>query len=383
MENSVTPWDVIIISAFGRGAGLAGELARLNKKTAFIDITQAFPASSEEDLEGPYGFFLSPKITHQDWLFKPWVLCPQGFSVVTQKMPFHFKEFFFSSVYDRHPEYRALKTYLKNQKYEDRGDFKKSWLIHLCRSWASAVDFDFLKDEAGKAPPVFEEFGLLPYQKEFQTFLPPDVLFQSQTDHNLLIPAHNENFVISNQKGKSFKSRVVIFMLNPLEAYILHAPLFRLLFSKKKIIPKWSWFRFSFEFDGKGCDWPSYLVLADPKILPWTHERFMCIKKSMAHKNRVNVWVKLSYMDKGQTLNVDSLIQKILQKLQDFFPVFRWKHIPQAMTHHFLFPIYSFQDFQKIEFISHPRFFYSFNPFDLSPTGQALSEIQILNHLQN
>lgn len=372
--------DVIIISAYGRGVWLANELSRSKKKTAFVDVSRFFPYSNREDLEGPFGFFLSHKMDYfqQQWWKKKWTVCPQGFSILTDKIPIHFKEIFLSSVYEKYQDYQALRKYIKNEEKLTENDFQKNWLIYLCRQMMAGVDFEFNKKIPIKKPPLFEDFGILSHHEETDSLLFEDILFQEQTDCNILIPPRKGNFVLSNKNGKSLKSKYLVFMLSPLETYLLQASLFHLIFPKKHINPLWSWRRFSFEWEEYPI--PLYLVLASPHAVPWTYERLICLKKSLVYKNQIHVWLRLPFLNEGPSHLV--LVKKIIQQLESFFPQFKWRYLNNPLTHNFLFPIYSFQDVKKMTIISHPRFFYSFSVFDLSLSGQALREIKIFKKIQ-
>ena len=374
-------FDVVILSVYGRGAWLAGALSRAKKKTAFIDLSQALPAGSDEDLEGPFGFSLLPGqgYLQQEWFKERWFGSPEGFCLLAGQSFFHFKETLLSSVYKKRPEYLELLKYFETGRIDSKPDFKKHWIIHLLRQLNAGIE----NSEAGPVLPVFEDFGILAYEKNFSSFLPREVFFHQQKDHHFLLPESDRDFVISSRTGQSIKAKYLIFMLTPFETDKLHPSLCRLIFSKKKIIPQETWQRFSFKWDSEGYSFPFYMVIADPYKLPWTKERLLVLKKPLCRKNHINVWARMPF---GQQLDSDSSskdVQNIVLQLEKSFPGFLKEFSPPSSARSdVLFPIYSAEDARKIKHISHPRFFYSFDILDLSPTRQASREKEIFTQIQ-
>lgn len=63
MESMRKSLDLMIVSAYGRGHWLAGELARHKWNVHLVDVTDALGAWTPEDWEGPWGFFDTPELT--------------------------------------------------------------------------------------------------------------------------------------------------------------------------------------------------------------------------------------------------------------------------------------------------------------------------------
>lgn len=347
-------FDVVILSVEGRGIGLANQLAQ-TKKVAFIKI---FDHYSSEDAEGPFGFFLdSVRPSH-------WKESPSGFSVKTPEKSFHFKETFLSSVYQERIEYQQLLS-------RDSGDFKHTWLKTLLRQLTTGVDTSLNEDRKTREDFsfVFKDFGLL---KNVSQKCSSDVaVFEGDGlsfNEQLNCFSHSQ---IGEIKGKS-----IVCLLNPEEMRCFKENFYHIFFSKSYIQPYWCWQRLKFEFEDEGYPVPLYLVLADPENIPWNHERLICLKRSLAVENRVELWLKMPYSSCG----FSSSVRHIKQILKNYFPKFKWScQSDDWETPTCLFPVYSKAGVDQMRLKS--DVYYGWSAKDLSPNGYFNREQNILQAL--
>ncbi len=136
--------NVVIVSAWGRGAWLAHQLQNKGFKTTVLDVSALLPSISSVEREGPFGVFLP---SHLSDLQKQY-LCgdnyypvPQGFSVLTAEGPVEFQG--------------SLNSFFM----QTRKDFS------LCRSILSHPPFFSEKGDSD-----FSRRGKAPLSEEFEKF---------------------------------------------------------------------------------------------------------------------------------------------------------------------------------------------------------------------
>jgi len=354
MGKALNFFDVVILSVEGRGISLANQLAQ-TKKVAFI---KSFDHYSSEDVEGPFGFFLdSVRPLH-------WKESFSGFSVKTPEKSFHFKEIFLSSVYQGRVEYQQLLS-------RNSGDFKHTWLKTLLRQLTTGVDTSLNDDRKTREDFsfVFKDFGCL---KNVPQKLNSDVFVFSgggfRVDEKLTC--------FSCPEIGEIKSKDVVCLLNPEEMRCFKENFYHIFFSKSYIQPYWCWQRLTFEFEDEGYPVPLYLVLADPENIPWNHERLICLKRSLAVENRMELWLKIPYSSCG----FSSSVRHIKQILKNYFPKFKWScQSDDWETPTCLFPIYSKDGLGQMKL--RPDVYYGWSAEDLSPNGFLNREQSILKSL--
>ncbi len=344
-------FDIIILSAGGRGVRLANQLAQANK-VAFIQVFDDYIC---EDEEGPFGFFLESVRPSN------WVESPSGFSLKTLHKSFHFKEPFLSSVYKNRIEYQNILSTRSR-------DFQHNWLRELLRQLTTGVDISLSQDKMDEDVSfVFRDFGLL--KNISQKF-------------NSNISVFNENDLSFNEKFNSFsnpkigeiKGKHIVCLLNPEEMRRFGESFYHIFFSKSYVSPYWCWQRLTFELDDEGYPLPLYLVLADPEGIPWTHERLICLKRSLVFENRMEVWVKIPY----SSCDFLESIQNITKTLENYFPKFKWTcQSEDWVTPTCLFPVYSKECVNQMSLKPHIHYIWSAE--DLSPNECFNREQNILS----
>ena len=92
-KHSKCAKTVTILSAWGRGAGLAHQLAKLDHKVTFLDISACMERVNRREREGPFGLFLPPDLNGltKKYLGEHFYPIPQGFSVLTKQGPLEFQ----------------------------------------------------------------------------------------------------------------------------------------------------------------------------------------------------------------------------------------------------------------------------------------------------
>ena len=328
----MSSFDVVIVSAFSRGVNLANKLSAHNK-VLFVDISKTLPCLPADKV-GPFGYFTDSQTT-------PLI-------VQTSKESFDFKNFFLSPVYKKRPSFSSLiNGFQKN--------FQSDWVHHLFHQMFLGVKTPIDPQKELNSNHVFKDFGLKQMVTPAQQLLEDGVFFSENTDWKW-----RDNTLVGEKKIESDR---FIFLLNPQE--------FSKWNSLEKVSPSWSWQRFLFQFEDDGYPFPSYLILADPHDLPWTHERLLCLKR--VSKNRFNVWGLFPFhYSKEQFKECE---QRVRSRLDQRFPQFKWKCNQKSfVTPSFLFPVYS----HTLEI--DPHLFWPQE--DISENGWMAQEEKILKQIQ-
>ena len=375
--------DVVILSAWKRGLWLAHQLNQLNNKVAFIDISSCWPYVEEEDQAGPFGFFIPQSIESLEWWKSKWTLSPQGFSVLSDDVFFHFKESFLSSVYEKRKDYQFVQNYLKDSTLRSQ-NFEDYWLVYLAYSMTSSVETAMnILEPRTFSPLFFQDFGLISFSEESFELENKNIIYQKRSSFDYRIKKRKEDYLFLNNREIILKTKKIVWMLNPEETSYFHPLLFDFLF-KKKMKPSFCWHRFSFDFDFEDYPFPVHFVCASPRHIPWRDEQFIVVKKDMHFKNRLQAWVKISL--KSSFNDSENRFQKIAQKIQGElstkFPNFKCQmRTVKQDIYPFLFPVYKREDVQQLKPLHHFNIFHAWSLYDMSWNGWAAQESRILKQL--
>ena len=325
-------YDAIVIAALPEGFFLSQKLFKQGKNILWLNGSPSLPP---EDLEGPFGCFQTNFMPLQAS-----IPCHEGFCVITHSHSFHFKNTFLQSVYKKRKEYQELLQTLRGQKPKTL-DFQTQWLSSLTQRLTLGVDLPMNKTSSSPIPPVTNSFQLL------------SVRHLPALPHHLVLKNHKK-WTLRKEKSRfifSFENTPIqssnlILLLNPLTAVQRGLSS---LFITPPPPPVWTWQRFSFTAD-LPSSLPPYMVLADPKNLPWTHEKLLCIKKSFIQKDLMHVWAKIPYKESFQLKARKKTAAKILSTLNHYFPKLKKESIPEnEHLNNTLFPIYSEKSLSKIQ----------------------------------
>ncbi|MFN9971305.1 MAG: hypothetical protein ACK58T_15565, partial [Phycisphaerae bacterium] len=140
-----TNFEIVVVSAFGRGNWLAAELAAQGLTVVLLDVTRGFAHWAPEDWEGPFGIF------HPEYLSESQITrlheedymdgVPEGFVVWTKDGVLDTAGPLASELLQKWAVAPEQIQYLKkpegfNLKSLNTQLFSNSWFLHLCHSLA-------------------------------------------------------------------------------------------------------------------------------------------------------------------------------------------------------------------------------------------------------
>ena len=377
--------DVVVVSTWKRGVWLTHQLAHLNNKVAFIDLSSCWPHVEEEDQAGPFGFFIPPSmdIFRQEWWKSKWMPSLQGFSVLSDDVFFHFKEHFLSSVYEKRKDYQFIRNYLKNPNIRSQ-KFEEYWLVHLASSMVSSLETSMnTLNPQSFSPLFFKDFGLISFLEKNFEFENKNIIYQKRNVFDYRIKKRKEDYLFLNNREIILKTKEIVWMLNPEETNCFHPLLFGFFF-KRKVKPSFFWHRFSFDFDFEKYPFPAHFVCASPRHVPWRDEQFIVVKKDIHFKNRLQAWVKLSLQNSlnDSENRFHQMAQKIQEELNKKFPNFKCRiRAVKQDIYPFLFPTYNEEDEKLLKPMPHSHIFHAWSLYDMSWNGWAEQEGRILKQL--
>lgn len=377
-------FDLIILSTFSKGIWLANEVVAQNKKVAFIDFTDRFPALHSEDILGPFGLFLTEEMDffQKEWWKQYYSSLENGFCLITPRLPFHFKQTLLYSTYNKHQAFKNLRESISNSAKMNKS-FDENWMTYLFHQLWSGVQDSMNKIILHNKLNLFNDFAYLNEQPSISTLDPRVYYLKPDPNHLQSIISGGSSFRFTH-RGVYIEGEHLFSTLNPEESRMIGSQFCQQLFSKSNVPPSYYWQKWNFHFKTEGYPIPDHLVIASPEDLPWTHERLLVVQKRSHYKNQVNVWTKLPLMS-IEELQQSSLESDIENKLKEVFldlPI-RKNKAHFSITPSFLFPIYSRKNDKKILAFNGKNYTSSWNPNNLSCESLLSKEREILKQLTN
>lgn len=308
---------VILVSAFGRGHWLAAVLAQEGIKTTLVDVSTQLGVWPIEDVEGPFGFFRTDKITESQterlYSEDPFEEVPNGFTLWLKEGPLECKgpltkyrienstfsspiqEFFFSGMNEK-----LGKLIYKNL---DSIDFSQSWLLHLAHQWASTTYTANAKAAvAGQATPLFSSFlvrqatrsGLEKSLAWLESKGVEVIRSQKVADMSFGGGKTITGVELSGRSQGLFKLEQLIWTLTSEETYFLNEKIGKSFFPEGPLEPEWCWVRYRvglqscFERDRL----PIHCLVVEDLYSPWTHENLMVIQRTPL-ADQFDVWMRV------------------------------------------------------------------------------------------
>ncbi len=307
-------FDVVIVSAFGRGHWLASEMARKGLQTALIDISDKLGRWAPEDWEGPFGFFKTERMksTQVERLLEddfPEAVT-QGFTVWTQRGPIETKgPLTLLQLQNWGLRYELVQNPQLLWNGRDNPPFSESWLARLTALWNSSV---FQGHE--EKPAFFPNASLMSSFFVRQATRPGferslgwckyngvHIFEKSDLRDVSFIDAKNiEGLEILSQVSGLVKASHVVWSLTGHETHYLSDSVFKKLYHNENVIePDWSWMRYRLRLS------PSaerdvlpvhFLMVGDPH-LPWSHENFCVVQRTFSPDD-FDVWLRLPCLNR-------------------------------------------------------------------------------------
>lgn len=313
-------FDVVVVSAFGRGHWLAAELQREKMRVLLLDVTSRLGNWPVEDQTGPFGVFRFERFpeSHQErWIHDdPVESLANGFTVWAEGGPLEMKG-------------PLTRLHLERMGWQDSwseaigharrpsipaADFSRAWVVALAQQIAATVYRPSARATLGGRPlPLTAPFG---------------VRFSTRQGHARNLEWLRSRGVVASEKTEildfSFEGRKrvsgaevkgelsglirfgqLVWCLTGAETQDLSEKLAAHLYSGTVPEPDWCWLRYRLKVQASPEVelLPLHSVWIDELGAPWTHANLVVIQKTRSPES-VDAWVRLPAL---QRFNKDYL----------------------------------------------------------------------------
>ncbi len=348
--------DVVIVSAFGRGDWMAGELANQGWKVSLVDVTSHLSVDPEAmiDAEGPFGLFSCRELppSYQARFFEESDLLPveSGFALWLGEGPIEFVSQLTKLQLARAEVSKPTIEYLR-QKHEPgsregkrsyrqvmQEPYRSNWPAGLAHQMASSLfSENHLALESGTALPFFSPYAIRQ----------PTVKGREWT-HNTLrargvfvrYPARPldvrvtgkvvDAIEIQDEFGGVEQAKSYVWMLTTAETRQLSSraasnitpsepgALFTKLFPGGCTQPTWYWQRLRVDLQGTHPDdaLPAAFVVMDDVFLPWTHSNLVVMRRRREAR-AFDAWLKLPMRIRNDKTTFDEYLLKLAGEIEE------------------------------------------------------------------
>ncbi len=332
--------DVTLVSAFGRGHWLAGELKAKGYDVQFVDTSDAMGPWGADDWEGPFGYFdtvaLKPSQRTRLVQEEETLLVEKGFCIWHKNGPLEFKSSLTDYLLRSHQILPQVEEYLRAESAEGQIKlwealmelpFKQTWLAHLAHQVFSTV---YQPNHAGMtwAPPL-PIFAPYHFRRATRVGRAKDL--QSLTDQGIKVhsPAKVVDVLIEDrgvsalevegEPSRVLKSKVLIWLITSEETRWFSTRLKEKLYPKGSLKPTWYWTRYRFEIPAGDLSLPSHTAIVEDNLLSWSHDNLLLAVKT-AIPNQFDIWLRLPLHYRFQAQQHQAYKEKISALLSRRLP---------------------------------------------------------------
>lgn len=334
-------FDVIVVSAYGRGHWPAVELAGSGFSVAMIDVSESIGRWTPEDWEGPFGLFHEAswsssklaRITEEDYMDA----IPQGLTAWLPEGPYETQgpmayQWFGSGHTDE-----WQKSWLLNWSSWDANDrarqvreilkkpFKESWWLYLSHQLASTV---FLPNaqalEHGRPLSIFSPFFIRRvsrrgFQQSLEWCKKHGVhVFPSTAIADVVLEGKQLAGVeVSGALSGALQADKYLWCLTSQETEKVTPQGCAKLFPDGILKPEWSWVRsrWSWDLGDYESALPQHFVFLADLGLPWAHE-YMMIAQKTVQEHVWDFWVRTPDHQRFQRGYSHVLLDRIEQQIK-------------------------------------------------------------------
>ena len=341
--SSATPtsssfFDVVILSALGRGQWLAYALKSQGLEVALVDFFGLTQNWKPEDIEGPFGLFQEDISSSEvDFLMAGDALesVPKGFvfwlpsGPLELRGPLYFHRARTLGLHERvKKDLQFQKTFSKEERkaWQEsclEGRFQSLWPIYM----AHQISASHLLPKPCFACSGAEPLSLFsPFFVRYATAngYQRTLDYLSHKGISVYTCKHAPNFsftrknppqlaFIETEKGERIKSPLFISTLSGEESYFVHPHLGKTLWPQGFAKREWSWvrYRLGIEEGPQNTVLPQHFALLQDVQTPWTHANFALVQRTFFPRI-FNLWLRLSSARCFDVIYLKRQVEKVL-----------------------------------------------------------------------
>ena len=367
-SSTLSSFDVLILSAFGRGHWLACALQSEGLKVGLVDISTLFEGWTPEDWEGPFGFFHDGfQLSQMDFLMAGDVVesSPVGFVFWLPSGPLELRGPLYAHRSRALGLHERVKRELQSQKSlseEERKkwqencleeSFSEFWPIYMAHQMSAsrflpkpqfpwegaeplplfapffiryttangyerALDYISRKGVSVFSCSKIPEFGFSKTNSKTKPKKLEWIELEGGTGAKAKAKAKAETETetetrIGSGGGERLKSRFFVSTLSGEESHFIHPSIGKALFPEGFAKSEWSWVRYRLQLEDSPQSkvLPLHFVLLQDIYAPWTHDNLALIQRTF-FPNVFNLWLRLSSERRFDPSYLDQQVKKVL-----------------------------------------------------------------------
>jgi hypothetical protein len=361
-------FDLVLLSAFGRGNWIATELARKGWKVSLVDVTPQLGRVQWEDVEGPFGLLESEDLveSQRERLAAEGELTriPGGFTMWLPEGPLEFSSELTSYLVRARSIATEAETYVRQAKPRGaEGERKALTKLMYARNWLAQFAHVFASRghaenhsalNSGTIPsPLFSPFSIRRltakgHEKGLEIARAAGVTVRANAkirDVRVGTSGLVEGAEIEYDGGGGFESgRAFVIGLSLDDTIVLGGGLG--LYPKG--VPKavWSWERVRFTTSDVPIAiksaLPEWTVVIDDVDLAWTRANLMVLRRSAAG-DHLDVWIKIPSWMRDETPAFVAVVNDVQQSLSRRLPMVKLQST-DLTRERAMWPVFETQD---------------------------------------
>ena len=369
-------FDLVVVSAFGRGNWLALEFASRGWRVSFLDVTSSLGDFDDRDVEGPFGLLeaadLHPSQRARLADEGEFEKVPNGFTLWLPEGPLELRSELTPFLLRARDIPHEVESYLRQPSFQSKAalgerrslrklQYRHSWLAQFAHSFSSAAHFEnFVALESGSAAPLFAPYGLRQLTaaglaKGFQCLQTAGVTVQQNARLRSMTFDGKSAASIELGDGAVLQSRAFVWALSFEETKTLSDSLLRSLFPVSWPEAPWAWQRLAFSVSDPGflAMIPRSSVVIQDIDLAWTRANMIVLRRREGEA-RFDAWVKIPTWMRRESAAYDQVQNEVQTTLEGRFPGVRLENLEPEKTP-LLWPIWSASEFDFVQRSAAPR----------------------------
>ncbi|RME15899.1 MAG: hypothetical protein D6797_05695, partial [Bdellovibrio sp.] len=325
-------FDVLLVSAFGRGNWLAMELCQKGYKVGLVDVSERLGRWTPEDWEGPFGYSEASHLIDsqkhrmsEDDYFEE---VPEGWSLLLPDGPLDFRSILSPYLLEKYGITGGIKKVLQKGEeattfHRDEKEFQKWWIVELAQSLAAPIMNYFSEPLSFFSPLYVRRPSRAGRRKSLEWLkdLGVSVFYDAQIKDISLRGKLCEGVEVQAGRDELLRAQQYVWMLTSLETEFLSSQVTQKLF-KSVANPLFSWVRYRFTLKGYESFMsymPLHFILIEDIYLPWFHSNLLILQQT-AQNESVDVWVRLPSQYRFEKDYLENMAEEIKQLLEERMP---------------------------------------------------------------
>lgn len=376
-----TTYDLIVVSAFGRGQWIASELAGQGWKTALVDVSDQVATISDIDAEGPFGLFESQDLLPSQRARLAdegeFAAVAGGFTLWLPEGPLEFRSELTPFLLRARDIPEEVETYVRHsgskakegereKRQIKRLQYSHSWLAQFAHSLTAATHHEnHVALESNTAAPLFSPYGLRQLTatglaKGFQvaktagvSLRPKSKIVDLRFDGKSVDAIEIQGDVSGAERGRAF-----VWCLSYDETKRVSEKLAARLFPKAWPEAQWGWQRLTFEASPSDLlsSLPLSVTVIDDVDLAWTRANMVLVRRR-ENESSFDAWVKVPTWMRRETPVFAGVVDEVKHLLKRKLPGVTLTQKGDLLSP-LQWPIYTIEDFDALGAAKSPNLFF-------------------------